>query len=119
MAKLLDRKESDASAERIRQQFARRGFGLWAVELMGIAPFIGFTGFSVPGFTARFTPCVEIAWRLARDYWGFGYATEAARAARDYGFAHLGFEEIVSLTGATVSPNPLVLHPLDQAKGLF
>jgi RimJ/RimL family protein N-acetyltransferase len=98
MAKLLDRQESDASAERIRQQFARRGFGLWAVELMGIADFIGFTGFSVPGFTARFTPCVEIAWRLARDYWGFGYATEAARAARDYGFAHLGFEEIVSFT---------------------
>jgi len=54
----------------------------------------------VPGFTARFTPCVEIAWRLARDYWGFGYATEAARAARDYGFAHLGFEEIVSFTVA-------------------
>ena len=41
---------------------------------------------------------MEIAWRLARDYWGFGYATEAARAARDYGFAHLEFEEIVSFT---------------------
>jgi hypothetical protein len=31
-------------------------------------------------FKAHFTPCVEIAWRLARDYWGFGYATEAGCA---------------------------------------
>ena len=98
MAKQLDRRESDASAERIKQHFVRHGFGLWAVELIGIADFIGFTGFSVPSFEAHFTPCVEIAWRLARDYWGFGYATEAAFAARDYGFAHLGFEQIVSFT---------------------
>jgi RimJ/RimL family protein N-acetyltransferase len=98
MAKMLDRRESDASAERIRQSFARCGFGLWAVEVIGVADFIGFTGFSVPGFAAHSTPCVEIAWRLARDYWGYGYATEAASAARDYGFAHLGFKQIVAIT---------------------
>lgn len=101
MAKLLDRRESNASAERIRQNFAQRGFGLWAVEVIGVADFIGFTGFSVPGFDAHFTPCVEIAWRLARDYWGYGYATEAASAARDHGFAHLGFNQIVSFTVRT------------------
>jgi ribosomal-protein-alanine N-acetyltransferase len=50
MAKLLERAESDASAKRIKQHFARHGFGLWAVELIGIADFIGFTGFSVPTF---------------------------------------------------------------------
>jgi RimJ/RimL family protein N-acetyltransferase len=70
MAKLLDARESDASAERIQQHFARHGFGLWAVELIGIADFISFTGFSVPSFDAHFTPCVEISWRLAHDYWG-------------------------------------------------
>ena len=126
MAKLLDRRESDASAERIKQHFVRHGFGLWAVELIGIADFIGFTGFSVPSFEAHFTPCVEIAWRLARDYWGFGYATEAAFAARDYGFAHLGFEQVVSFTvpanqrsrnvmeriGMTRSPDDDFQHPL-------
>jgi RimJ/RimL family protein N-acetyltransferase len=96
MLTTLDRRESDALAGRIRQQFVHHGFGLWAVELIGIADFIGFTGFSVPSFEAHFTPCVEIAWRLARDYWGFGYATEAARAARDYGFAQLGLRQIVS-----------------------
>jgi RimJ/RimL family protein N-acetyltransferase len=98
MPKLLDRAESDASAERIREHFARNGFGLWAVELVGIADFIGFTGLSIPRFEAHFTPCVEIAWRLAYDYWDHGYATEAACAARDYGFSHLGLRAIVSFT---------------------
>ena len=73
-------------------------FGLWAVEVIGIADFIGFTGLSVPRFEAHFTPCIEIGWRLAFDYWGHGYATEAACAARDYGFRQLGLREIVSFT---------------------
>jgi len=98
MPKLLDRAESDASVKRIKENFAQHGFGLWAVELIGIADFIGFTGLSVPRFAAHFTPCVEIAWRLAYDYWGFGYATEAACAARDFGFTQLGLTQIVSFT---------------------
>lgn len=98
MPGLLDRAESDAFAERIKENFAKNGFGLWAVEVIGIADFIGVTGLSVPRFEAHFTPCVEIAWRLAFDNWGHGYATEAACAARDYGFSQLGLREIVSFT---------------------
>jgi RimJ/RimL family protein N-acetyltransferase len=84
MPKLLDRADSDALTERI-------------IEI-DIADFIGFTGLSVPRFEAHFTPCVEIGWRLAFDYWGHGYATEAACASRDYGFSQLGLREIVSFT---------------------
>ena len=62
MLTTLDRRESDALAGRIRQHFVHHGFGLWAVELIGIADFIGFTGFSVPSFEAHFTP--YLAWRL-------------------------------------------------------
>lgn len=99
--KPLARAESDAQAERIRSAIADRGWGLWALECPGVAPFIGFTGLSVPGFDALFTPCVEIGWRLARAYWGQGYATEAARAALDYGFGKLGLEEIVAFTACS------------------
>jgi RimJ/RimL family protein N-acetyltransferase len=94
----LDRAESDASAARIQDHFARHGFGLWAVEVPGVAEFIGFVGLSVPAFDARFTPCVEVGWRLAREFWGRGYATEAARAALDFGFHDLGLVEVVSFT---------------------
>jgi RimJ/RimL family protein N-acetyltransferase len=96
--KSLDRAESDALAARIRDNLTRRGFGLWAVEVPGVADFIGFVGMTVPAFQAHFTPCVEIGWRLAHDHWGRGYATEAARAALDFGFRQLGLDEIVSFT---------------------
>ncbi len=94
----LSQAESDAFAARVRAELAERGFGLWAVEAPGVAPFVGFTGLSVPRFTAHFTPCVEVGWRLARAYWGRGYAPEAASRAIAHGFGPLGLDEIVSFT---------------------
>ena len=76
----LSHEESDALASRIEGHFNQYGFGLWAVEIAGTAPFAGFIGLSIPRFEAPFTPCVEIGWRLAAEYWGCGYATEGARA---------------------------------------
>lgn len=92
--------QSDAQAARMRQYMAERGFTFWAVELPGVAPFIGITGLAIPSFSAPFTPCVEIGWRFATAYWGQGYATEAANAALTYGFSALGLAEIVAFTAA-------------------
>ena len=96
--KTLDRTESEAAAARYASHFERHGFGWWALEVPGVVDFIGFTGLIVPSFEAHFTPCVEIGWRLTRDYWGQGYATEAARASLKFGFETLRLDEIVSLT---------------------
>ena len=93
---VLSRDESDSQADWIEAEFSERRFGLWVIEIPGVSPFAGFTGLSVPGFEASFTPCVEIAWRLAREHWGRGYATEAARAAVEFGFTQAGLDEIVS-----------------------
>jgi RimJ/RimL family protein N-acetyltransferase len=94
----LSRAETAALIDRVQDHFARHGFGLWAAELPGEAPFAGFVGLAVPRFEAAFTPCVEVGWRLARPYWGRGYATEAARAALHHGFTVLGLEQIYSFT---------------------
>ena len=94
----LDAAQSDALAQRIREAMARRDSGFWAVEVPGVAGFIGFTGLSVPGFRAHFTPCVEIGWRLAAAYWGKGYASEAASAALRHAFETLRLEEVVAFT---------------------
>ena len=94
----LTRAQSDAGADSIEVHFDRHGFGLWAVEVPGVTAFAGFVGLAVPSFEAAFTPCVEIGWRLGADYWGRGYATEAARAALSYGFGTLRLTEIVSFT---------------------
>jgi len=95
---VLSREQSDLLAARICKGLSDREFGQWAVEVPGGADFIGFVGLSVPGFEAHFTPCVEIGWRLAFDYWRRGYASEAASAALSYAFGSLGLQEVVSFT---------------------
>lgn len=94
----LSRERSDALIARIEEHFDRHGYGVWAIEVPGVEPFIGFAGLSVVTFEAPLVPAVEVAWRLARDAWRSGYATEAGRASLDHGFGCLGLESIVSFT---------------------
>jgi len=88
----------EAWAAWARAHWDEHGFGQWVVKLPGEASFIGVVGLAVVSYEAHFTPAVEVAWRLARPYWGRGYAAEAAKAALDYGFEQLGLSEIVALT---------------------
>ena len=108
----LSRAESDAMVDGIEQHFSKHGFGLWALEVPGVAPFIGFVGLSFARFDAPFTPCVEVGWRLAFEHWGHGYATEAARLALGYGFDTLALPEIVSFTSATNHRSRAVMERL-------
>ncbi len=78
--------------------FAEHDYGLWAVEELGGAPFIGYVGLNTPRFDAPFMPAVEIGWRLAFAHWGKGFAREAANAALDFGFDTLHLDQIVSFT---------------------
>jgi RimJ/RimL family protein N-acetyltransferase len=94
----LDRAQSAAMIERIEKSFNEGGLGLWAVEDRASGDFIGFVGLSRPKFDAHFTPCVEVGWRLAKSYWGKGYALEAAQASMHDGFERLNLIEIVSFT---------------------
>ena len=95
---VLSREESDGAIEWIEGQFAAHGFGLFAAELRDSGEFVGFIGLSVPSFEAHFTPCVEIGWRIAAQYWNSGLATEGAAAALRFGFETIGLREIVSFT---------------------
>lgn len=94
----LSRAESDALVDRIETAFAEHGWGLWAVEVPGVADCIGFIGLSIPGFEAPFTPCVEVGWRLAKEHWGRGYAPEGARESLRFAFEDLALEEVLSFT---------------------
>ncbi len=119
----LTQEQSDALAERQRKLIDHRGWGLWAVDVDGA--FAGFTGLAVPGFEAPFTPCVEIGWRLGREYWGRGVAYEAAQQALHHAFTTLRLPEVVSFTaqvnersrrlmerlGMDHDPNEDFLHP--------
>jgi ribosomal-protein-alanine N-acetyltransferase len=90
--------QSDALALRFEDELERRGFCPWAVEDRESGDFIGFIGLhEVPEYLP-FAPAVEVGWRLARRYWGRGFATEGARAAITFAFGDLCLGEIVSMT---------------------
>lgn len=112
----LSRAESDALVRRITAHSAEHGFAPWAIEIPGVAPLAGFVGLSIPRFTAHFTPCVEVGWRLAVAHWGRGYATEGARAALELGFSHLGLAEIVSFTVPANRRSQRVMQKLGMAR---
>ncbi len=94
----LSRRESDELADAIDRGIGQDGWGLWALEERASGRFLGYTGLARPGFDAPFMPAVEIGWRLAREAWGHGFASEAARAAAAYAFDELALRELVSFT---------------------
>jgi RimJ/RimL family protein N-acetyltransferase len=92
----MPRERSDGFVDRIEAHWDQRGWGLWAVEVPGAAPFIGYVGLWPADYVAP--GMVEVGWRLAHEHWGHGYATEAAREALRFGFTEVGLDEIVSFT---------------------
>jgi RimJ/RimL family protein N-acetyltransferase len=96
--KPLSRKSSDALAAMIRSNMDKHGWGLWAVEIKTGRQFAGFVGLAAPSFKAPFMPAIEIGWRLAREHWGRGYATEAAQSVLTFAFGRLNLAELVSFT---------------------
>lgn len=113
---VVDRERSDAVAGRLAEQIASRGWGLWAVEVPGVAPFIGFIGLQPVPFEAAFTPAIEVGWRLARPFWGRGYAPEGAAIALDYAFGPLGLVEVVSMTIPANLPSQRVMQKLGMVR---
>lgn len=108
----LDRAASDAGIDRMEDSFERQGFGLWALEVADTAEFIGFTGLNpmpdgVPG-----APGTEVGWRLARQAWHHGYATEAATAAVGVAFGDIGLGQIWSITAVLNQPSQAVMQRL-------
>ena len=108
----LNYEESAALIRRIREHFAQHGFGLWALERKDSGALIGLTGLLQVGFSAPFTPAVEIGWRLARPHWRQGYASEAATTALAAGFEQLGLEQIVSFTADSNLPSQKVMQAI-------
>jgi RimJ/RimL family protein N-acetyltransferase len=91
----VSREASDRFIDWASGLITERGCGLWAVEVVGGPPFAGVAGLNE---TRHVAGAVEVSWRLAREHWGYGYATEAAREALRYGFEQLGLNEIVAMT---------------------
>jgi len=98
----LDRAQSDAMVEMLRNRWRAHGLSWWAVEERASGEFLGAVGLLQVTVVAPFNdpeaPSVEVGWRLLPSSWGRGYATEAAAAAIEWGIGERGLGEIVSFT---------------------
>lgn len=109
------RAECAEAIERFSKDWMGRGFGLFALEVKHNGRFIGFCGLSIPTFLPEVLPAVEIGWRLHREEWGQGLATEAAQASMAFGFEHCGLQEIVSIHQVGNAASARIMEKLGMA----
>ncbi len=115
---LWDEKKSREAVEKTREEFARNGFGKFALELKENGEFIGYVGLAEVNFESHFAPAIEIGWRLAAKHFGNGYATEAAREVLRFAFEELHLKEIVAFTVPQNSPSLNVMKKIGMIRDL-
>lgn len=110
----LSREESDHQADIIRTLITDRGWGFWAAELKETGEFMGFVGLHRQEADSGIpeAPFVEIGWRLAAEYWGKGYAPEAAQVALKYAFETLDAPAVYAFTTLTNEPSQRVMRKI-------
>jgi len=108
----LNSSESDTLAEKIFKLIDVKGWGFWAVELKVNSKFLGFVGLNEPDYTLPFSPCIEIGWRLGKQYWGKGYASEAAKQCLNVAFTQLDLDEVVSFTSLSNTRSQSVMKKI-------
>lgn len=111
----MSTEQSAQMLERLCAQFASQGYGFWALQRKDSGQLIGFTGLNTVSFAAPFCPAVEIGWRLAREHWHQGYASEAARAALECAFTQLELAEVVSFTAEVNQPSIQVMQAIGMS----
>jgi ribosomal-protein-alanine N-acetyltransferase len=113
---ILSDDETDLVYQRIKAEFKQYGYGLYAVEIKDTNEFIGFIGFHWATLQVEFAPCIEIGWRLKKEAWGNGYATEGAKACLAHGFDRLGFNEVYSFTSKVNTRSENVMKKIGMVK---
>ncbi|MEO1516508.1 MAG: GNAT family N-acetyltransferase [Bacteroidota bacterium] len=87
--------------------YQRHGYGRWTVLDKQTGTYLGFCGLKHHADKKE----VDIGFRLLRQYWGRGLATEAARACLDYGFKE---QKMACIVGRAQSENAASLRVLQK-----
>ena len=104
------REAAERSINWFNQHGDDHGFTLWAVEEKSSGALVGNCGLVyIPGAQ---NGEVEVAYTLAKAFWGKGMATEAARASLKYGFEACNLAEIYGLAFPDNQPSQNVLRKL-------
>lgn len=91
----LDRAGVERELQRLGEHQERHGFSFWAVVDRETGLLAGECGlFSLEGRG----PEIELGYTFGRAWWGYGYATEAARATLDEAFGPIGLDRVIAVT---------------------
>ncbi|QEG23579.1 hypothetical protein MFFC18_34800 [Mariniblastus fucicola] len=94
---LLSQQKAIEQIRGFQRHFAENGFTYFAVEELTSAEFLGFVGLKHQSFDSPYTPAIDIGWRLKKEAWGRGFATEAAKACLDFAFEDLQLDSVLSI----------------------
>lgn len=95
--KTLSKEEVKDLIKRLKEHFDKNGFTYYATEILETGEFIGMIGLAFQQYKTKFTPAIDIGWRLKKSAWGKGYATEGARRCIEYAFDELNIDKIISV----------------------
>jgi len=95
--KKLSENEVVKFLDKLRKHFNEKGNTYYATEILETQEFIGMIGLAFQEYKTSFTPAVDIGWRLKRNAWGNGYATEGAKRCLEYAFDELDITKIISV----------------------
>lgn len=94
---LLTLEETTDLVRRMQQMYIAHRYCYFAVDHLDSGRFIGFIGLCNQNYPSPFTPCVDIGWRIHKEYWGMGLATEGAYKCLDYAFNSVGLTHVRSI----------------------
>jgi RimJ/RimL family protein N-acetyltransferase len=106
----LDRAGTEAWVARQLERYELDGFGLWIAEERSSDAFVGTIGPALQEVEGE--RHVEIGWHVRSGLKGLGYAPEAGAAARDWAFAELGVDHLISLILPQNTPSARVAEKL-------
>ena len=108
--------QTEAFIERVHQSITANGFGYFAVDRLDTGAFIGFIGLMEKTFEAAFTPCIDIGWRLSRQHWNNGFATEGAKRCLDYAFNDLHLLKVYCMAPVINKKSEAVMQKIGMRK---
>lgn len=111
--KPLSVEESQAMMERMNRMFDDKGYCYFAVDLLESGELLGMIGMGWKTFEAEFTPCVDIGWRIRKEFWNKGYTTEGAKRCLEYA-EELGIKEVLSLASSDNKASIRVMQKIEM-----
>jgi RimJ/RimL family protein N-acetyltransferase len=111
-------KQTKEFIERMQVMFSEKGYCYFAVDHLNDNTLIGFIGLYDQDYEVEFAPCIDIGWRLAKKYWGKGFATEGAKRCLAYAFKELGLANIKATAPLVNKGSISVMEKIGMAKQL-